>query len=127
MEPRNKWAKKGKIQYIGIILDDVSQNNLQQWAETVFGEVLSKVFSHHVTLMFKPSIDDVEGLSTMGTLGQSISLPVVGYAGSEDVQTVVVDVSKSPLRPVNDIPHITIATSGAVSYTHLTLPTSPKV
>lgn len=112
MDDRKKWSKKGKIQYIGIILDENSQDSLQQWAKNTFGGVLSKVFSHHVTLMFKPTIEDIESLADSGIIGQPISLPVVGYAGSEEVQAVVVDVSKSPLRPVNDIPHITVATSG---------------
>jgi len=112
MDDRNKWSKKGKIQYIGIILDDNSQSDLQDWAKNTFGGVLSKVFSHHVTLMFKPTIEDVERLEEMSILGQPISLPIVGHAQSSDVQAVVVDVSKSPLVPINDIPHITVATSG---------------
>jgi len=112
MDDRKKWAKKGKIQYIGIILDKNSQNSLEQWSKMVFGKVLPKVYSHHVTLMFKPTIEDVEGLDTLGVLGKPVTLPIVGYSQSDDVQAVVVDVSKSPIRPTNEIPHITVATSG---------------
>lgn len=112
MEPRKKWNKKGKIQYIGIILDDTSQNSLEKWAKMTFGKVLPKVFSHHMTIKFKATIEDVEKLADLGVLGKTVVLPIIGYANSEDVQVVVVDDSKSPIKSTKSVPHITVATSG---------------
>ena len=112
MDDRKKWSKKGKIQYVALLLTKKSQQDLLDWWEEHYGELLSKTFAHHVTLMFKPTIEDIEGLADMGILGSTVKVPVVGMAKSSEVQTVVVNESNSPLRSMKTVPHITVATSG---------------
>jgi hypothetical protein len=89
--------------YTEIILDDML--DLIYWWRNSVGPTLSKTFSDHLTLQFKPSPDEVTGLP----LGKKVHLQVIGYAADDHAQVVVV---RSPIPSDNRVPHITVATDG---------------
>ena len=93
-----------KPEYVAVILDDGSE--LLRWWTSEIGPTLPKQFAHHMTIKFKPSPEDLEGIE----LGAPASLKVVGWADNGSVQAVVV----SPVGATSTraIPHITVATDG---------------
>jgi len=104
-----KYAKKKKkALYTGAFLTPAGAEMLDNWWGTVVQEdFLAKHFTHHMTIKFKPSEDEVVGIP----IGEDVSLKVVGYASDENGQAVMVTgVSSS-----NSIPHVTVSTSEGTS------------
>ena len=93
--------------YIGVMLDDPKV--LQRWWESEVGELLPKRIAHHMTIKFGPSADEVAALP----VGEPVTLEVVGYANSGEIQAVVV--RPHGVESANRIPHVTVATDGATS------------
>ena len=85
--------------YVAVVLDDDSHNRLVDWFP---GKLLSRCFAHHMTVTFKPTLEEFEKLP----INQSVFLKVIGYADNGKVQTVAVMGFPSS----NAIPHITVAT-----------------
>jgi len=90
--------------YAGVMLDDPKV--LLRWWESHVGGLLPKRVSHHMTIQFGPSVDDVAELP----LGEPVTLEVVGYAGDVEIQAVVV--RPHGVSSKNRIPHVTVATDG---------------
>lgn len=90
--------------YVGVMLDD--PKSLQRWWESEVGELLPKRIAHHMTIKFGPSADEVAALP----LGEPVTLDVVGYANSGEIQAVVV--RPHGVASANRIPHVTVATDG---------------
>tara|TARA_A100001011_G_C13885311_1_gene664700 strand:- start:39 stop:587 length:549 start_codon:yes stop_codon:yes gene_type:complete len=100
-----KFAKKRKAIYTAAFLTDAAKIELKNWWKLkTQTDLLDNEFVHHMTIKFKPTPDDVLSLP----IGEKVSLKVMGYAGDEKGQAVVV----SPVGVIssNDIPHITVST-----------------
>lgn len=70
--------------YLAIILTEDSQKILL----SKFPPAYQKVYAHHVTVVFKPTVDVYEKYKKY--LGQSVTLRVYGYAKDEKGEAVVV-------------------------------------
>lgn len=93
--------------YVGVMLDDPEA--LQRWWASEVGELLPKRIAHHMTIKFGPSVDEVAALP----IGEPVTLEVVGYANSGEIQAVVV--RPHGVESANRIPHVTVATDGVTS------------
>jgi len=93
---------RDKVIWSGVMLDN--PGDLTQWWENEVGPLLPKVFSHHMTITFKPSPEQVESLP----LGREVQLKVDGYVEDEKGQAVRVRGYTSS----NPVAHITVATDG---------------
>lgn len=93
--------------YVGVMLDDPKE--LQRWWASEVGELLPRRIAHHMTIRFGPSADEVAALP----VGEPVTLEVVGYANSGEIQAVVV--RPHGVESANRIPHVTVATDGATS------------
>lgn len=93
--------------YVGVMLDDPKE--LQRWWVSEVGELLPKRIAHHMTISFGPSADEVAALP----VGEPVTLEVVGYANSGEIQAVVV--RPHGVDSANRIPHVTVATDGVTS------------
>jgi hypothetical protein len=90
--------------YTEIILDDTL--DLIYWWRKNVGPTLSKTYSDHMTLQFKPTSNEMAELP----LGKKVHLQIIGYAEDEHAQVVVVRI---PIPSANKVSHITVATDGA--------------
>ena len=93
--------------YVGVMLDDPKE--LLRWWESSVGGLLPKRIAHHMTIQFVPAVDEVAALP----VGEPVTLDVVGYANSGEVQAVVV--RPRGVASTNRIPHVTVATDGVTS------------
>lgn len=111
---REKWAKKGKIVYVGIRVD---AEDVSSWFEDQVADLLDNVKCHHVTLAWKPDIETAENFFNFFE-GKEIKLKVVGYHISDKIQALKVDIVIDGVvnNTVchNDIPHITVACAEGV-------------
>jgi len=99
--------KEEKALYTAVILDD--PRDLEDWWLYHVGALLPKRYSHHMTIKFKPTPEEVASLP----LGAQVALEIVGFAADRKGQAVQVEVvSPSGVRSTNPIPHITVATDG---------------
>jgi hypothetical protein len=96
-----------KAIYVGVMLSDPEK--LLSWWEREVGELLQKKISHHMTIKFKPSPEDLSEL----TLGQEVGLRVVGWVDDGTIQAVAVE--PEGVVSHNRIPHVTVATDGVTS------------
>lgn len=71
--------------YLSITLTPESQQLLVK----IFPPVHPKVFAHHVTIAFKPSVEVYDAWKQY--IGQTINLTVYGYAKDEKGEAVMVD------------------------------------
>jgi len=102
-----KNPKEEKALYTAVILDD--PRDLEDWWLYHVGPLLPKRYSHHMTIKFKPTPEEVASLP----LGAQVALEIVGFAADRKGQAVQVEVvSPSGVRSTNPIPHITVATDG---------------
>tara|TARA_Y100000034_G_C6868511_1_gene396109 strand:+ start:437 stop:961 length:525 start_codon:yes stop_codon:yes gene_type:complete len=104
-----KYAKKKKkALYIGAFLTPAGAEMLDMWwGTTVQKEFLAKHFAHHMTIKFKPSVEEVVSLP----IGEGVTLKIIGYGEDERGQAVMV----SGVRSSNEIPHITVSTAEGIS------------
>lgn len=92
--------------YAAIFLSEESRSELLRWWGDVVGPpLLSLVFAHHVTLVYDPSVVQLEQL----TLGAEGEVQIIGWAADEHGQAVLV---RSIPVSVNELPHVTVSTDG---------------
>lgn len=91
--------------YYGIFLDEEHSKLLQWWKSNINYTFLNKIFAHHMTVKFKPSIEDVILYNTM--LGRKITMKIVGFNANDKGQAVLV--KPQGLTSSNIHPHITIS------------------
>jgi hypothetical protein len=105
-------AKPKPVLYLGLILDEASLSRLLAWWNTTVGEeLLGKYTAHHVTIQFKPTVDQV----AHADVGSRHSVRVVGWASDEKAQAVVVqgiEVAQG------QTPHVTLAVAPGVPPAH---------
>lgn len=94
--------------YAGVILETKSKDRLKDWWLKNFGDFYSSKFAHHMTVMFKPTTEDLSDLP----LGDTFALRVVGVA--KDDKAMVVVVEPQGLKTQERTPHITISTRDGV-------------
>lgn len=89
----------GNVIYVGVFFDAGEMNKAARWFEAETGlELLPRTPNDpHVTTAFKPAPEDVVGI------GETVRVPIVGWAADERAQALVVDY---PSR--NATPHITL-------------------
>ncbi|ETO23636.1 hypothetical protein RFI_13542 [Reticulomyxa filosa] len=98
-----------KFMYTGIFLNQQSIESLRfkfvQWSRQC---LLPRLAKGHMTLKYKPSLDDV---SALGSGGNQVSLKIIGYAFHSLVQCALVDIIDESYRGMcaNKFPHITIS------------------
>ena len=104
-----KYAKKKKkALYTGAFLTPSGAEMLDNWWGTAVREgFLDKHFRHHMTIKFKPSVEEVVSLP----IGQDVTLKIVGYASDDRGQAVLV----AGVDSTNELPHITVSTAEGVS------------
>jgi hypothetical protein len=110
-DPKKKAAerikiagKKRKAIYTAVFLTPESKDSLATWWKENVGELLPKHFMHHMTIKFKPSVEEVLALP----ISREVTLSITGYGKDEKAQAVRV----SGIYSDNPIPHITVATDG---------------
>lgn len=94
------------VLYTHATLTQASQELLLNWWESNVGELLPDKIAHHMTIKFKPNVDDI----ATTPLGDTVSLRVAGWGQSDVVQAVYVFAS---VASFNDIPHVTVAVDRA--------------
>lgn len=92
--------------YTAVFLTEESQWKLV----STFGPTHPKVWAHHITLCFEPS---VETIASSG-IGKKVTVKVIGYATNEKAQAVVVNLPRG-ITCQNRYPHITISTEENLS------------
>ena len=98
--------------YAAAILTSRGAAALRLWWERDISPLESKVFSHHMTIKFRPSDEELyELMERLGGVGETVQLRVIGYV--EDIELGVQAVVVEGVYSTNDIPHITVATDGA--------------
>ena len=104
-----KLGKKNKIIYAAAFLTNEGKNDLKNWWESNVREPLfPRLFLHHMTIKWKPSLEEVLSLP----IGEEVMLNAVGYAASGDIQAVAIS---TDLPVSNKIPHITISANEGIS------------
>lgn len=96
--------KYKKLLMIQVVLDGVSRSALIK----AFPPTHANVYAHHVTVAFKPSIEQAQELSPQ--CGQEISFSTIAEAADENGQAVLI----SGVDSNNEFPHITISTAEGV-------------
>ena len=98
--------KPEKAMYSAVFLDDPRE--LIRWWENNVGTPLHpKVFSHHMTIKFKPGPDEITRLP----MGSPVKLKIIGWSEDDKGQAVVVE--PQGVRSTKSVPHVTVATNGA--------------
>ena len=97
-----KTAASSDVVYSAVILDN--PRDLVFWWKSEVGDLLSEIHSHHMTITFRPSEEEINKLP----LGRKVQLKVDGYIEDEHAQVVRVR-GYSSSKPVA---HITVATEG---------------
>lgn len=95
-------GRSGRVVYSAVVLDD--PRALTSWWESELGDLLTKVYAHHMTITFRPSDEDMKNLP----LGRDVQLKVDGYIEDDHAQVVRVRGYSSS----NIVAHITVATDG---------------
>jgi hypothetical protein len=91
--------------FVAAVLDKASRDRLLRWWKTdVKVPFLSRLYGHHMTLVFRPSPDEVARLP----VGEKVTLRVTGWAADNYGQAVQL-ATTLPTKSV--VPHITIAIS----------------
>jgi hypothetical protein len=92
--------------YFGFFLTDEAKSNLLSWWENVVNTpLLDKIYTDHITAVFKPSKEETIELRSL--VGNKYPIVVNGYAHDENCQAVSVNNIDGLIR--NKTPHITIA------------------
>jgi hypothetical protein len=97
-----QFINEEKIVYTGIFLSDKGKSELKKHYK---GEHTNK-FGHHTTLQFGAKVKD-------GMQGETVSLKVIGYAKSDEVEAIVIELPKG-LTTKNKVPHITLTTANGI-------------
>ena len=95
----------GKVLYIAIILSEDSHSLLLSKCPPKH----AKIFAHHVTLVFKPSDEQIQQLSPY--IGKECEIEVIGGCSDEKGQAVLVKIPKE-LHIDSQRHHITISCNG---------------
>ena len=104
-----KEAGKAKAIYIGLFIPRNYLPSLQRWWVKETGlPILDKPYLHHVTLSFRPSVEEVRGLKDH--MGKMIPVQVTGWAADDKAQALMVR-CQAPV--CNRHPHITLATDAS--------------
>lgn len=98
-------SKQRKVVFLAAYLTPDARDALKEWYASKVGELLPKEYAHHMTIKFKPGVDDLQ----LHPEGTKVELRVVGYASNDWVQAVVVEGYPS----ANACPHITVATNNS--------------
>jgi len=98
-----------KAVYIGIFLDSESKARLLNR----FPFLYDNMFADHVTVIFKPTSDNLKSMKEAGLLGKTFDLNVTGYSFDENCQAVTIS-APGVSFPDGKIPHITISTKKGV-------------
>ena len=107
--PKKKKKKKRKPLYTAAFLTNEGQNDLKDWWESnIRADLFPKHFMHHMTIKFKPSMEEVMAIP----IGQEIELSIAGFAEDNQGQAVAV---ATDLPVFAKIPHITISVAEGVS------------
>lgn len=118
--------------YIGCVLEKISQNHLIGLARKLFMEQNGRDIpmnwtfrAHHMTVKFKPQVSDLQALHQF--FGKKVELHVISFASDENCAAITV--SPTPVLPVTNIPHITIAHSKSVGpvYSNTLLQNKSKI
>ena len=108
IKKNKKAAKKRKAIYTGLFLSSSDMSALKKWWQKTVGTgTLPRRYMHHITLAFKPSVDDV--LSLAPYIGQTIPVKIIGWAEDEHAQAVTIS-CQADICSANKHPHITVAT-----------------
>lgn len=107
-----------KLLMIQIILDGSSRAQLL----SSFPPMHPNVFAHHITVAFKPSVEQAARLAE--ECGREVDINIAGEASDENCQAVLV----SGVDSNNKMPHITISCADGVKpvYSNELLEKTPK-
>jgi hypothetical protein len=87
-----------KVIYTGVFLSPESKKILLEKIPPSY----SKIFAHHLTIKYRPSVEEIKSLS----IGKKVTLKITGITEDDKCQAVVVKTDLSS----NEFPHITIST-----------------
>ena len=102
-----KMAGKKKVLYTAVFPKDESiKSEIKDWWTNTVGGLLDMERIHHITICFKPSMEEV--LAT--DFGSDVKFKIVGWAEDKKVQAIVV----SGIDSNKEVPHMTISTKDGV-------------
>lgn len=98
-----------KASFLGIFLTSESKGKLLGR----FPAIHNNIYSEHVTVLFKPTVENLIAMKNSGLLGKTFDIIVTGYSENEMGQAVKVEVPDA-IFAEERIPHITISTSKGI-------------
>jgi Fungal tRNA ligase phosphodiesterase domain len=100
------------IMYYGVFVDDPKDLEQKFIEKTGLDLLDGKKHCHHMTIKFKPSIDDQIHEELIVRMGDSVKINVLGYAANEKCQAVLVECSE--VGSANSNAHITISCADGI-------------
>jgi hypothetical protein len=95
---------KHKAVFTEILLSEASSDELQEAMASLAGSLLPNIKSHHLTLKFRPTYDEVRSLA----MGEPLIMVVTGYVSDHRAQAFVCYIGNMACD--NPHPHVTVAT-----------------
>jgi hypothetical protein len=108
-EPPAEFEAPKKAPFVGVFLDSASKGKL-------FGSFPpshDNIYGEHVTVIFKPTMEQLQQMKDLGLLGKKFTINVTGYAENAMGQAVKVEVPGAVFSE-GRIPHITISTASGI-------------
>lgn len=98
-----------KANFLGIFLTSESKGKLLGR----FPAIHDNIYAEHVTVIFKPTAENLNTMKSSGLLGKTFDIIVTGYSENEMGQAVKVEVPEA-IFAEGRVPHITISTSKGI-------------
>lgn len=98
-----------KASFLGIFLTSESKGKILGR----FPAIHDNIYAEHVTVLFKPTVENLITMKNSGLLGKTFDIIVTGYSENEMGQAVKVEVPDA-IFAEGRIPHITISTSNGI-------------
>jgi len=108
-EPPVEFEAPKKSPFVAVFLDSASKGKLLG----TFPPAHHNIHAEHVTVIFKPTQEQLKEMKDSNLFGKKFAIRVVGYAEDESGQAVKVEVPEAVFSE-GRIPHITISTATGI-------------
>ena len=97
--------------YVGVFLTPEAKKELLK----DFPPKHPEVQADHITLMFKPTLDQMKQLRDRFSMGQTVPIQITGYAEDDKAQALTVELPGDIREQSKEQPHITVSVAEGVS------------
>ena len=116
-------GKKKKAVFTAAFLTESGKETLREWwAAHVQTPFLQNKYMEHMTIKYRPDPEEVTSIS----IGEEVSLKVIGYAEDEMGQAVLISTLSGVHRAHSGLDHITVSTGFHPNSEELSLEGAPK-